>query len=132
VKQTPALAGLVTLFALTAIGLSQAEPSMLSTQHDLVHRQFAAAEYALADVEKNLRRKAEANPKDAKAYAEWAGILTIMGRFDEAIAAYRKVIELDRGNGSAYGALGHLLLEQKKYDEAIIAFNNSRVFQKQL
>jgi tetratricopeptide (TPR) repeat protein len=122
-KHTLALAGLFAVSGLTAMGHVQAEPSIPSPGQDLVHRQFTAAEYALADVEKSLHRKAEANPKDAKAYAEWAGILTTMGRFDEAIAAYRKTIELDRGYKYAHYNLGHILLEQKKYDEAIVAFN---------
>jgi superkiller protein 3 len=46
-------------------------------------------------------------------------------KLDEAIAAYRKVIQLDPQNVYAYNDLGNALKDQKKLDEAIAAYRKA-------
>lgn len=44
------------------------------------------------------------------------------GATEKAIDALQRVIELDSGYLAAYFQLGHLLIEQKKKEEAIVIF----------
>jgi tetratricopeptide (TPR) repeat protein len=63
-------------------------------------------------------------PDDAEAHNNLADALRRSGRLDEAIAQFRKVLELrsrhgDAKEGEAHDNLGNALLEQNRIDEAI-------------
>lgn len=47
------------------------------------------------------------------------------GKLDEAIAWYKKAIELDSKSAWAHGNLGFILHEQKKFDEAIACYRTA-------
>ncbi|CCQ64165.1 TPR repeat:Sel1-like repeat:Sel1-like repeat [Crocosphaera watsonii WH 0401] len=47
------------------------------------------------------------------------------GKYDEAIAAYKKAIEINPNDAFAYNNMGLALDDQGKYDEAIAAHKKS-------
>jgi hypothetical protein len=49
------------------------------------------------------------------------------GRFDESVAAYRALIEVDPGNWLAHGELGNVLYRQGKWDAAVEALYDAAV-----
>ncbi len=65
-----------------------------------------------------------ANPNDAVAHGKWGRLLVIhLKRYEEAEAAYRKVIELDPNNFHAWICLGFILsLDFLRLDEAETIF----------
>ncbi|MBD2559839.1 MULTISPECIES: tetratricopeptide repeat protein [Nostoc] len=60
-------------------------------------------------------------PNSATAYYNLGNALSDQKKLDEAIAQYRKAIELDPKYANAYNGLGNALRDQKKLDEAIAA-----------
>ena len=57
-------------------------------------------------------------PAFPRAYVSLAGVLMDQHKLPEAIAAYRKAIELKPDYASAYGDLGNALHDQRKLPEA--------------
>jgi TolB-like protein/tetratricopeptide (TPR) repeat protein len=91
----------------TAIGFA------LAARQDLVG---AAAEY-----EKGLAL----SPGDARVYRSSAGYLSLMGRFDDAIARARHAVELDPLDALGQADLGHVYRWARRYPEAIEAYNRA-------
>jgi tetratricopeptide (TPR) repeat protein len=60
-------------------------------------------------------------PNSGIAFLNLGAALEKMGRLDEALAAYHKVIDLDPQDAVAYGNLGGLLNKMGRRDEAIAA-----------
>ena len=75
--------------------------------------------------EKEINRALELNPNLASAYDASAWILTVFGRFDEAIAKNRKALELDPLNPLTNGNSGWYLYFARRYDEGISALRSA-------
>jgi tetratricopeptide (TPR) repeat protein len=65
------------------------------------------------------------NPQDADAWVNKGLTLEDQRKYDEAVTAYDKAIELDPGNVEAWFRKGFTLRLQGKYDEAIKAFDKA-------
>ena len=75
--------------------------------------------------EKEINRALELNPNLASAYDASAWILTVFGRFDEAITKNRNALELDPLNPLTNGNSGWYLYFARRYDEAISALRST-------
>src|SRR5262249_55450730 len=51
------------------------------------------------------------------------------GRFDDAIAAFTRMIELGGGDGYAFGLLGHAYAQKQDYQPAEAAYRNALLLQ---
>lgn len=58
-------------------------------------------------------------------YAREAQAALAAKHYDEAAAAYEKLIQLDPGVGEAYSNLGLVYFQQRKYEEAVAAFEHA-------
>jgi serine/threonine-protein kinase len=74
---------------------------------------------------KEINRALELNPNLASAYDASAWILTVFGRFDEAITKNRNALELDPLNPLTNGNSGWYLYFARRYDEAISALRST-------
>jgi TolB-like protein len=72
-----------------------------------------------AGAEREIKRALELNPGSSEAFQIYGYYLTLMGRFDEAIASYRQAIELDPLNLLANERLGFAYYKARRYDDAI-------------
>ena len=61
-------------------------------------------------------------PNSAEFYDNLADAFAALGRYDEAIAARRKAISLDKGLFRAYLLLGNLLGDVGRFEEAIATY----------
>ena len=59
------------------------------------------------------------------AHRDLGGALKAQGKLEEAIACFRKAIEVDPNDASAHVLLGDALRAQKKLDEAIACFRKA-------
>ena len=75
--------------------------------------------WAAAEVE--FKRALELNPSYALAHSGYAGVLSNMGRHQEAIAEAVRARELDPVSVSAHTALGRILYRARRYDDSIAA-----------
>src|SRR6202007_669695 len=71
------------------------------------------------EAEKALQRYVELIPKDPNPYDSYAELLLKMGRFDDAIAQYKKALEIDPNFVNAYQGIAMALLYQGKADAAL-------------
>lgn len=83
----------------------------------LVTADFAAGDPAAAEA--RARAAAAARPDDAQRQFLLGRLLVERGDVDGGIAAFQASIKADSAFFPAYGALGRLLAEEKRYDEAI-------------
>ena len=58
-------------------------------------------------------------------YHNLGNFLQESGRFDEAVAAYKKAIELNPNFSWSYHSLGDVLLKLEKWEEAVAAYKNA-------
>lgn len=72
-----------------------------------------------AGAEHEIKRALELNPNSSEALQMYGYHLTLMGRFDEAIASYRKALDVDPLNFLPNERLGFALSKARRYDEAI-------------
>ena len=63
------------------------------------------------------------NTNSSDAYLEVADSYYYMGKYDEALAAYKKAIEINPNNSKVYLKLGNTYIKAKKYDEALYYLN---------
>ncbi|MDH3734620.1 MAG: hypothetical protein OEU54_13915 [Gemmatimonadota bacterium] len=73
-----------------------------------------------------MNRALELNPGEAEANELHAYWLQTMGRFDEAVLAGQKVLELDPLSGPMYRVTGRMLYFARRYEEAIETFRRGR------
>ena len=64
-----------------------------------------------------LKEAIDAGSKSALVFHRYAGVLLGKGKRDEAIAAWKKAIEIDPLNGEFYASLGNAMKRGKKGDE---------------
>ena len=69
--------------------------------------------------ESEFKRAIELDPNYVEARAHYGGYLTLMGRFDEAIAQSTRAQELDPLSPGISRRLGRTLFHARRYDEAI-------------
>ncbi len=69
--------------------------------------------------EREFKRCLEANPQDATAHNYYANLLTLLGRFEEALAEWRRAQELDPLSLIIRAATGWTLYFARRYEEAI-------------
>ena len=69
--------------------------------------------------EKTLRRAVELGPSSLPAHTWYALCLTLLGRFDEAVALGRRMLELDPVARYTNYYLGWIYLNSRRFDEAI-------------
>ena len=75
--------------------------------------------YDWASAERHIKRAIELDPNSADAYETYGYYLTLMGRSDESIAAYRHALDLDPLSFLPNERLGWALSKARRYDEAI-------------
>jgi len=87
------------------------------------HRALAFAEWwgewDFVDGEKEFRRAIELNPKDPIAHKWFANVLSVQGRFPEALEENEKAQELDPSSNSILADKGLLLFDAGRRAEAI-------------
>ena len=83
-------------------------------------------DWPAAEVE--FKRALELNPSYSLAHAGYAGLLSNMGRHEEAIAHAQRAQELDPISVSANTALGRILYRARRYDESITACQKALEF----
>lgn len=59
------------------------------------------------------------NPKDPTSYDLYASYLESQGRYDEALASYKRAYELNPDNGGVLFRLGNAYFERGRYTEAV-------------
>jgi TolB-like protein/DNA-binding winged helix-turn-helix (wHTH) protein/Tfp pilus assembly protein PilF len=72
-----------------------------------------------AAAEREIKRAIELNPNNSEALSMYGYYLTLMGRYDESIVAYRRAIELDPLNFLPNERLGFAYSKAGRYDDAI-------------
>jgi len=74
-----------------------------------------------------LKKIIEIKPNDAHSHYRLGGAYVKMGLYDEAIASFKKVIELDSFllNTLAYYRLGDAYVKKGLYDEAIVSYKKA-------
>ena len=71
-------------------------------------------------------RNISVNPGDPMAFNVLAGIFYQQGRFDEAVEAYRKAVEIEPNNAVIVNNLGLALQAQRKDAEALENFDTAK------
>jgi len=69
--------------------------------------------------EQLFKRIIKDNPKDPTSYDLYASYLESQGRYDEALASYKKAYELNPDNGGVAFRLGNAYFERGRYTEAV-------------
>ncbi len=76
-------------------------------------------------IEKIYELAYQSGSKKASHYSDLGYYYGILKKYDEAIAACQKVIEIDPKNVYAYNNMGYALRKQEKYEEAIAAYQKA-------
>ena len=78
---------------------------------------FLARQHRYAEAAEQFLQAAALAPDNSRAYGSLGGVYIYMGRYDEAIAALKRAIEL-RPTSQAYQNLGTLYIRLRQYQEA--------------
>ena len=94
------------------------DPSLAEARDPLAYA-LLLYDWRWAEAEKEYLRCLEAAPQDATTHMHYAGLLTSLGRFDEALAEARRAIEIDPLSLISRAATGWFFYLVRRYDEAI-------------
>lgn len=75
--------------------------------------------------EASFRKAIELNPQNADAHANYSHLLSILGRYDEAMKHIEIALDLDPLNSKTISFYGMDLLFMRRYDDAIKAFRKA-------
>ncbi len=73
--------------------------------------------------ERELRRAADLDPRNAAAVRGLAALAASRHRFSESLTLARQALQLEPGSATVYGLIGDASLELGRYDEAFAAFD---------
>ncbi len=94
--------------------------NMLAEAHASLGQALFAYDLNLIEADRAFRRAIELNPNYATAHHWYAmGVLTPLGRFDDAIAESRRALELDPLSMIINADVGTVLFNARRYDQAI-------------
>jgi TolB-like protein/Tfp pilus assembly protein PilF len=94
--------------------------NMLAEAHTSLGQALFAYDLNLPEADREFRRAIELNPNYATARHWYAmGVLTPLGRFDDAIAESRRALELDPLSIIINADVGTVLYNARRYDQAI-------------
>jgi Flp pilus assembly protein TadD len=79
----------------------------------------------LVQAENELRRSLELREDWSETRRIYADVLARQGKVDEAVEAYREVLESEPENAQALNNLGFLLASQDRVDEAVVCYRRS-------
>jgi TolB-like protein/DNA-binding winged helix-turn-helix (wHTH) protein/Flp pilus assembly protein TadD len=85
-------------------------------------------EWDWSGAEVEFKRALELNPSYSLAHAGYAGLLSNLGRHQDAVAHAWRARELDPVSVSANTAMGRILFRARRYDESIIACQKALEF----
>jgi serine/threonine-protein kinase len=94
------------------------DPALAEARAPLAYGLFYR-EWKWADAQREMLRCIEGAPADATALNYYASFLTAIGRFDEAVASWRRAHELDPVAPVIRGGTGWTYLYARRYEEAI-------------
>ena len=75
--------------------------------------------------EESLIKEIITNPRNIMAHGNLGNLYFNEERYDEAIEAYQKVIEIDPKQVAAYNNLGNVYAKQERYNEAIEVYQKT-------
>ena len=82
------------------------------------------SDWSFGDAQTENQRSLEMNPNDAQAHLFYATLLRYLGRYEEAIAEAKRVLELDPVDLHGVEELGNIYLDEHQYDRAIEQFQH--------
>jgi TolB-like protein/Flp pilus assembly protein TadD len=98
----------------------------LAEAHASLGQALFAYDLNLTEADREFRRAIELNPNYATAHHWYAiGVLTPLGRFDDAIAESRRALELDPLSIIINADMGTVLFNARRYDQAIEQFHKT-------
>lgn len=97
----------------------------LAEAHGSLGQYLANYEHDKVGAEYEFKRAIELNPNYVSAYQWYAELLEGKGRFDEALTQLRRAAELDLLSRIIKNIFGRILLETRRYDEAIAQFKKN-------
>jgi TolB-like protein/DNA-binding winged helix-turn-helix (wHTH) protein len=102
-------------YALKAISLDE----RLSTAHEVFGSLLQRYDFDFTAAEREYKRAIELDPNNASAYESYGGLLTNLGRHDEALAEARRAAEINPLSASISSSIGFALVLARRYDEGI-------------
>lgn len=100
----------------------------LAEAHNTLAEVKKGYEWDWAASEAEYQRALELNPSYSLAHAGYAGLLSNLGRHEEAIAQAQRARELDPISVSSNTALGRILFRARRYEESILACQKALEF----
>jgi TolB-like protein/Tfp pilus assembly protein PilF len=108
----------------SAIGALELEPSLAEAHATLAYARFRF-EWNFGEAEAGFRRAIELKQGLAKAHEQYALLLALLGRQDEALAGMRTAAELDPLSADVKAGIGTVLYYKKEYDASIEQFRRA-------
>jgi tetratricopeptide (TPR) repeat protein len=100
----------------------------LAEAHNTLAEVKKGYDWDWAASEAEYQHALELNPSYSLAHAGYAGLLSNLGRHEEAIAQARRGRELDPVSVSSNTALGRILFRARRYEESILACRKALEF----
>ncbi|MGH9795698.1 MAG: protein kinase domain-containing protein [Candidatus Acidiferrales bacterium] len=97
----------------------------LAETHASLGNLASAADWDWQEAERHFRRAIELNPSYANAHAWYAGLLTNLGRFEEALPHSQQARELDPLSPATDLALGKLYYYSRRFEDAAREFQRT-------
>jgi DNA-binding winged helix-turn-helix (wHTH) protein/TolB-like protein len=102
-------------YALEAIALDD----QLSNAHEVYGAILLRYDHDFVATEREFKRAIELDPSNASAYESYGGLLTILGRHEESLAAVRHAAEINPLSPGISTSTGFALTMARRYGEAI-------------